>query len=217
MNKISKNIIRFFAVLSFVGILIFYPILPERIPIQWNYNWEVSKMGQKQVILLLGALPLLILILFRYLPKIDPKGENYKRHENVYELIKHVLAVFLILLNWITVAVAFEVHLPFEMILNIVFGVFFVIFGNYLPKFKSNYFIGIRNPWVLSDDTVWRKTHKAGGYIFTSTGLLFIISAFLQYKIFYMGMFYFLLVSIACLNLYSYLLYKRIHKIKRKL
>jgi uncharacterized membrane protein len=214
VNKNFKNIISFFAVLSYIGILILYPFLPDAIPIQWNYNWEVSNMGQKHIILLLGVLPLLLLVLFRYLPKIDPKGENYKRHEKVYELLKYILAVFLIFLNWITVAAAFEVQLPIKIILTIVFGLLLIVVGNYLPKFKSNYFIGIRNPWVLSDDTVWRKTHRVGGYIFTGTGLLLIISAFIQYKIFYIGLFYFLMVSIVGLNIYSYVLYKRLHRNK---
>lgn len=209
MNKISRWIIWFIPVFSFLGVLALYPSLPEKIPMQWNYNWNVSKTGPKHMILFLSALPLLMVVLFAYLPKLDPRGENYKKHKKVYELLKYVLMIFLIFLNWITIAVAFEIRLPIKAILTLVFGLLFIIIGNYLPKFKSNYFVGIRNPWVLSDDTVWRKTHKAGGYVFIGTGVMFILSAFLQIKILYTVLYFFLLASIVGLNVYSYLLYKK--------
>ena len=39
--------------------------------------------------------------------------------------------------------------------------------------------MGIRTPWTLSSDEVWRKTHLVGGYSFVIGGLLFLISPFM--------------------------------------
>lgn len=43
-----------------------------------------------------------------------------------------------------------------------------------LPLFRSNWFMGIRTPWTLSSDAVWRKTHRLGGYLMVGVGLLLI-------------------------------------------
>ena len=47
--------------------------------------------------------------------------------------------------------------------------------GNLLPKIPSNFFAGIRTPWTLSSELVWRKTHRLGGIGFIIGGLLMII------------------------------------------
>jgi len=54
-----------------------------------------------------------------------------------------------------------------------------MIFGNYLPKLKSNWFIGIRTPWTLSSEESWRKTHRLGGRLFVICGAVIIITSVL--------------------------------------
>jgi len=56
-------------------------------------------------------------------------------------------------------------------------GLLFIIIGNYLPKTRSNWLIGIRTPWTLSSDITWEKTHRIGGRLFLGAGILTIISA----------------------------------------
>lgn len=62
-------------------------------------------------------------------------------------------------------------------------GVFFVLIavflGNYLQAVKPNYFIGIRTPWTLSDENLWRRTHLVTGRILFFGGLLSIPFLFL--------------------------------------
>ena len=57
-------------------------------------------------------------------------------------------------------------------------GVLFVIIGNYLPKCRPNYTIGIKLPWTLHDEENWRFTHRVGGFAFSIAGVLVIFSAF---------------------------------------
>jgi len=61
-------------------------------------------------------------------------------------------------------------------IVPIMVGILFILIGNYLSQIKSNFFMGIRTPWTLSSDEVWRKTHLVGGYSFVIGGLLFLAS-----------------------------------------
>lgn len=48
--------------------------------------------------------------------------------------------------------------------------------GNLLPRFRSNFFFGIRTPWTLSSDTVWTRTHRVGGYVMVLIGLLLVLA-----------------------------------------
>ncbi len=61
---------------------------------------------------------------------------------------------------------------------NIIFyllGLMFIMLGNLLPKIPSNFFAGIRTPWTLSSEEVWRKTHRCGGICFIAAGILMIL------------------------------------------
>jgi len=47
-----------------------------------------------------------------------------------------------------------------------------------MPKFKHNYFVGIRTSWTLASEDVWYKTHRFGGKVWVAAGLLLITSLF---------------------------------------
>ena len=44
---------------------------------------------------------------------------------------------------------------------------------------KPNYFIGIRTPWTLESETVWRKTHLVGGRLYFVAGLMIMVMPFI--------------------------------------
>lgn len=64
-----------------------------------------------------------------------------------------------------------------------ILGVLFMILGNYLPKCRRNYFVGIRLPWTLTDDANWNYTHRIGGFAFVIMGLVFVVNAFCLSKV----------------------------------
>ena len=51
----------------------------------------------------------------------------------------------------------------------------FVVIGNYLPKVRPNYMMGIRTPWTLTSDLAWDRTHRLGGRLFVLEGIVFIL------------------------------------------
>lgn len=57
-------------------------------------------------------------------------------------------------------------------ILAVIFAVLCMFIGNYMQAVKTNYFIGIRTPWTLSNEEVWRKTHYVSGRLFFYGGLI---------------------------------------------
>ena len=59
-------------------------------------------------------------------------------------------------------------------------GMLLVITGNYLPKSKQNYTVGIKLPWTLNSQDNWNKTHRFAGYLWMAGGAFMILTAFLK-------------------------------------
>ena len=58
-----------------------------------------------------------------------------------------------------------------NLIMPILFGLLFTVIGNYLPKCKQNYTIGIKIPWTLDSEENWNKTHRFAGIFWVVGGL----------------------------------------------
>jgi uncharacterized membrane protein len=58
-------------------------------------------------------------------------------------------------------------------------GVLFMVLGNYLPRIRSNWWMGIRTPWTLESETVWRETHRLGGRTFVVSGAVATLASLL--------------------------------------
>ena len=101
---------------------------------------------------------------------------------------------------------AFEIPLSIENIMPLFFGALFVIVGNYMPKCKQNYSIGIKLPWTLNDEENWNRTHRLAGKLWVAGGFLEMMTAFFG------GFILFFIISIAMIiipTVYSYVLYKK--------
>ncbi|MBR1863708.1 MAG: SdpI family protein [Ruminococcus sp.] len=44
--------------------------------------------------------------------------------------------------------------------------------GNYLPKIRKNWILGIRTPHILKNDEIWDRTHRFGGYVMMLCGAI---------------------------------------------
>ena len=65
------------------------------------------------------------------------------------------------------------------MVLTAMGALFFYI-GFLVQHAERNWFIGIRTPWTLSNDAVWKKTHELGGKLFKMAGILVFLSFLFQ-------------------------------------
>lgn len=59
-------------------------------------------------------------------------------------------------------------------------GLMFLVVGNYLPKCKQTYTVGIRLPWTLADEDNWAYTHRLAGKVWTIGGLVILALTFLR-------------------------------------
>src|SRR6266581_3323404 len=67
-----------------------------------------------------------------------------------------LVAALLVTVNGLGYPVAMSRLMPVGV------GLLFIVLGNSLARVQPTWFVGIRTPWTLSSDTVWRKTHRTG-------------------------------------------------------
>lgn len=166
------------AALAAVVSLWAYPRLPETVATHWNLRGVPD--GYSPRFWAVVFMPLIIVAatgLFTVLPKLDPRRENYAKFIQSYWLIANAVIVFLGLAHVLIVASGLGYAMQIDRLLPIGIGLLFVFLGNYLTRVEPNWFVGIRTPWTLSSDTVWRKTHRTGGWLFVFGGLAMAVVA----------------------------------------
>lgn len=198
-------------VLSFLATLPVIPMLPAQIPTHWNIQGEVDNMGSKYVAILTGALPVLIYGLLTVIPRIDPGRANYEIHKKAYSVLRVGISLFLVFIHWIAMAYALGVGVSISFLVPTGVGILFMIIGNFMTQIRHNYFFGIRLPWTLADEVVWRKTHRLGGYMFTAAGILTVISGFISPSLTFVVLMGSVTVIVLGTALYSYLVYRGRH------
>lgn len=156
-----------------------WPQLPAQVATHWGVNGEPNGWSSPAfaAFLMPGMMALLALV-FAAVPNIDPLKKNYEFHGSVYFLLVHVIIGFLGIIQVLILGAALGWPLDIRAAIAVLLGALFVFMGNLLPRIRPNWFMGIRTPWTLSSEQVWRKTHRVGGYAFTLAGLVFIVTAF---------------------------------------
>ncbi len=95
-------------------------------------------------------------------------------------LAKWLVPVASLIIMPITLFTAMGKQVPVVMIVTAMAGLAVAISGNYLPKCKRNYTIGIKLPWTLDNEENWNHTHRFSGFVWAIGGILIIIGAFLE-------------------------------------
>ncbi len=174
-----------FVVSLVLGLWAYFALPVSRMPVHLNFYGEVDRYGSKFSGTLL--FPLMILgigLLMLYLDRIDPmRGNVAKSKKALYPLLNGIAAFMLfmqIVFIWLVRTGASKVD---SHLILIGVGLLFIFIGNYLPTIKRNFFVGIRTPWTLASDEVWRDTHRIGGWGFVLLGLWTIIVGFLRLDI----------------------------------
>lgn len=166
--------------LTIAAWVIAYPSLPTQIPIHWEMNGEANGYSSKLMAMLTQVgIMVLIYALFIAVPLIDPKKENYKYFTKAYVFIHYFLLILFFIMNILTLLVALDFNIPMGSLGTFVLGSILIILGNFLQTVRTNYFIGIRTPWTLSSEIVWKRTHRFAGKMMFIAGIIIILSSFL--------------------------------------
>ena len=154
---------------------------PDRIPIHWTLSGEPDGFADKFGGLI--GLPLVtvgVYLALLFLPRIDPRRANYDAFRTPYAMIRTTIIGLLLAMDafihlWIR-----GQKIGTSLFMPVMAGTVMMLLGNYLPKLKSNWFVGIRTPWTLSSEQSWRKTHRLAGWLFVASGAAVIVASILN-------------------------------------
>ena len=185
--------------------LILWNQLPEQMPTHWNAAGEVDGWSGKAFAVF--GLPL-IMVAAQWLCMLgtaaDPKKNNHS--EKVLHLVLWIIPVLSVVLHAVTYATALGHAVPMEVVMPILIGLIFTIIGNYMPKCKQNYTIGIKIPWTLDNEENWNRTHRFAGWLWTFCGIAIMCTGFFG------GFWVFLpitLLMVIAPIIYSYVLHRK--------
>lgn len=135
-------------------------------------------MPRDEALLAGPVLAAMLTLLLWLLPYFQPKKGKVERSARVYGV------VWLLTVSVIAAAHLFVVAKALGFVtdmgwLTFLPGVLFLVLGNFLPKTRFNYVVGVRTPWTLSDERVWDRTHRLAGPVMILTGLAMLIGGWL--------------------------------------
>lgn len=159
--------------------VLLYNDLPDQIAVHFDNAGNPDNYLPKA--LAAFGLPLLLAAINLYSHfrvTADPKVKNSAA--SLRMLAKWLVPVASLIIMPITLFTAMGKQVPVVMIVTAMVGLAVAISGNYLPKCKRNYTIGIKLPWTLDDEENWNHTHRFSGFVWAAGGILIIIGAFLE-------------------------------------
>lgn len=192
-----------------VGMLV-YSRLPERVPSHWNIAGQVDGYQSRlAAVLLLPAATLGLWLLLLGVAYIDPRRESYSRFRPTQLLFISLMALFFLFLQLVTLGSALGLAISVPRLVSLAGGLLIAGIGNELGRLRPNWFFGIRTPWTLADDEVWRRTHRVAGRLFVVAGIVMALSALFPVEV--GGVVTLLAVGGAALGAvaYSYFIWRR--------
>jgi len=155
----------------------FYQHFPEQVTTHWNLEGEPNGYsGRSFAAFFFPALLIAIYLMLIFLPLADPRKERYEDFSRPYATIRIALVLLFAGFYALGSLNGIGYDLPVDAIVPAGIGLLFIILGNIMPKVRRNWFVGIRTPWTLSNETVWNKSHRFGGKLFMVAGVAIIAS-----------------------------------------
>ena len=187
--------------------LVMWNKLPDKLPTHWNSSGEVDGWSSKSFAVF--AIPLILLgvhLLCSVGTSLDPK--NKAVNSKIFFLVMWICPAVSVVCMTAVYAGALGVDVRVEFVIPLLMGLLFLVIGNYLPKCKQNYTIGIKIPWTLGDEDNWNKTHRFAGVVWTVCALVVMVGAFFK-EIVVFTTFIPIAVMVFAPMIYSYIYYRK--------
>lgn len=185
--------------------LILWNRLPDTIATHFGPDGQADGWSGKAFAVF--AIPLFMLgvhLLCVFITSADPKRRNIGG--KAMGLVFWIAPVASLLVGVLTYTTALGVEINVSLSTTLMIGLMFIVIGNYLPKCRQNYTVGIKLPWTLADPDNWNRTHRLAGRLWVGGGVVIIFSALTGVIWVMVGA---LLILAFVPVVYSYVLYRR--------
>ena len=174
-----------FLIISVINIIftaVYVALSPiEVVPSHYNVNGIADAYSSKWFVMFMPCILIVLGIIYLIYSFVAKRYENLLKNQKYVGKIVLILFLFFLILFWyltvVTLSGTKKLSGSFEYLMLALLGGLVLFISNMFPKIKQNSTVGIRIPATLSSDTVWRKTHKLGGYLGVATGAILIIVA----------------------------------------
>lgn len=184
--------------------MILWNQLPDTIATHWGVNNQPNGFSSK-IFAVFGMPAVLLGIhwLCMIATTFDKKSKNM--NPKVLSLVLWICPALSLLMSAIVYLTALGKEIKVGFIVILFMGLLFIIIGNYLPKCKQSYTMGIKLPWTLKDEENWNKTHRFAGPLWVIGGVVIMATAIFESPIVF-GV----IVGVMVITpvVYSYLHYK---------
>lgn len=213
-NKVTLALSSAVTLMPIVVGLILWDKLPDTMVSHWNIAGNADGFTSKTFAVF--GMPILLLILHWVCIIVSAID---KRNENQNPKMQKIVLWICPILSWVTSGLMCYVPMDKESdvfnaitVIFLFIGLMFCVIGNYLPKCKQNATMGIRLKWTLENEENWNKTHRLGGIVWFTCGLIMLIAAFLPIKVSISVMVSVLAVAVIVPLVYSYSIYRKMFK-----
>lgn len=210
MKKINKKTLILTSVVTLLPIiigLVLWDKLPDTIPTHFGMDGTPNGWSSKPFTVFgIPSLMLLFHLLCVGVTSMDPKYDQMS--EKLFAIVLWIWPAcsFLVVFAGYGSVLGWEMNIAKYVMIGC--GILFMVIGNYLPKCKQNYTMGIKLPWTLDNEENWNSTHRMAGFLWVVGGVLIIINAFLEWN----GLFFVIVFAMTLIpTMYSYLYYVK-HK-----
>jgi uncharacterized membrane protein len=177
--NVKRELVPLAMILAVIALAVVYgPGLPDIVPSHFDGNGNAD--GYMNRTAFLTVIPVVVVGLYLFLtfiPFIDPLWKKIQPRYNILLLFRDFTMGFMVLMFVISLLAAREGRFSITA-LGVGMGILFMLIGNYLPKVPRNWFFGIRTPWTMTSDEIWKRSHIVGGWWFVGAGLLIAMLSF---------------------------------------
>lgn len=209
-NNSKKEIIisTLICLLPILAGLYLYDRLPETIATHFGANGEANGWSSRAFAVFgLPAFMAGINLLVWFALHTDPKKKNMNPALRTLALwIAPALSVFMYAM---TMGNALGYATRIEIVTPLLVGLLFIVVGNYLPKTKQSYTMGIKLPWTLASEENWNRTHRIAGFLWVLGGAVTILLTLLRIWSPWLLFSLITLLLVLVPTVYSFLLYKK--------
>ena len=194
--------------LSLAAAAYYYSALPD--VIATHFDWNGKANGCMDKFWGLAAVPLIgffVYLLIRFLPSIATKQDyvHVKELENELYWLAVLVTALMALAQFSIIASNLGASFPLDLFNLLLAAVLF--YGGWLTRrAKRNYFVGVRVPWTLADDYVWRKTNDVVGVLLMAFAVAFLAVSLFDHSLALLVLFAGIIAILAVSVAYSFTL-----------
>lgn len=183
--KTRKTIYYILMILPILYSLLSLSFLPDIVPAHFGANNVVNRWGSKYETLIFPVVILIFGVVMLKVAKFAEKKENSSvNNKKICEIssiialiVFNVINAYILIISLKTITDLNTINIDFNQLVFITLSIGLLIIGNLMPKAKMNSIYGLRTPWSLKSEIIWKKSQLFGGITLMVTGVVIVIAS----------------------------------------